>query len=249
MRSAHPPVADRYDPCWSSKLLGEFPGPPGNHIIGSLAHYGTLEAVLFSSAIEPVSSARTDKKGVMLMRRKRTARAPLGSLSLFAVVLASGANAASQGTVKAASSGSVGISLSVQPRARISGLKDIEFSAADSVERLRSSQEICVFSNSLARSYAVSAVGSGPSGSLELSSGTRSIGYSVEWSPGAEPGSNTRLSPGLTLPGPGAAAAEPDCRSGRGLAHLVVGIDPERLHAEGLEGSYTGTLTLYVTPL
>ena len=229
--------------------LGESPRPLRKQIVGSLAHNGTIEPVLFRSASEPVSSACTGKKGVMLMRRRRTARARLWPVLLAALSLASGAHAASQGTVRAASSGSIGISLSVLPRAKISGLRDIEFGAADSETPLRSTQDICVFSNSHARSYAVSAIGSGPSGSLELSSGTRSIGYSVEWSPRAQLESNTKLSAGSITTGAGAAAAEPDCRSGLGLAHLVVGIDHEHLQAAGPEGSYTGTLTLLVTPL
>lgn len=167
---------------------------------------------------------------------------------LFALLLASGAEAASQGSVGGTSSGSVNITASVQARAEMSGSEDIEFEVTGSTDQLRISRDMCVFSNSVGGSYTISAEGSGLETALELSNGDQAVGYSGEWSPladwasaGAHPGGSIVLN--LT-----AAKTESECGARAGLARLVLVVDQVRLQPAQSGASNVGILNLTVSP-
>ena len=177
------------------------------------------------------------------------ARALLWFIAFTALVHTGPAEAARQGSLGGTSSGSISITVSVPAQARVS-VADIELASTDSDGVLTGSQEICVTSNSLARSFTVAAVGSGSEGSLELSNGSRAVAYSVRWS---SPESRGRGSPPwMTLPTASVDASssgEPDCRSGLGLALLTVAVEDSRLGRATPAGPYGGALTLMLSPL
>lgn len=153
-------------------------------------------------------------------------------LCLGCLCAASGAEAARQGSLGATSAGSVGISVSIAPRATISGLHDIAFANADG----RVSRQMCLSSNSAAGAYTVAAIGGGVDGAFELANGERTLGYTVEWAARDEAAS-THLR----------AASEAGCTDGRGAAELRIAMDPARLD-EAAEAPFTGALTLLVAP-
>lgn len=168
------------------------------------------------------------------------------ALGLSFLFVASDADAARQGALSATSTGAVSITLSISPRAKIDGADDIHFGGLES--KYRAAQNVCLSSNSLARSYTVAAVGSGHGGAFELVNGSDSIGYTVEWAPREQ-----------SLPSPGtlsestrmelnAAVTAAECASGPGSANLVVAIDPARVETVRSGAPYTGTLTLLVSP-
>jgi hypothetical protein len=170
-------------------------------------------------------------------------------LIAFAFLLHTGqSEAASQGPLGSTSSGSVSITVSVPTQARVSGLEDIAFAAPDTDGALTGSQTICVSSNSLARSFSVAVIGSGPEGSLELSNGSRTAAYSVKWSlpESRNPGSRSRMtSQTANLDAP---SSEIECRSGRGLGRLTVAVHSPGLGGEWPEVPYSGTLTVILSP-
>jgi hypothetical protein len=156
-------------------------------------------------------------------------------LCLALLGAASAAGAARQGPLEATSSGSIGISVSIAPQARMSGPEDVAFGGATGEVW----QDLCLASNSLAGSYTVAAVGSGEAGAFELASGGRTIGYSVDWALGATGTGGTQLQ---------AALLEAGCEDGRGSAGLVVAIDPEQIDELHRGEPFSGTLTLIVAP-
>jgi hypothetical protein len=164
------------------------------------------------------------------------------------LALAGPVEAARQGEMGATSSGSVGISLSVAPRARISGLKDISISDADPASSIRSTQNICVWSNSPAGGYTLTADGSGAGGAFELTGGQQTLAYNVEWAQGAGQASGQTLAGGQTATSLQAAATQSDCGSGSGSASLIVAMDSAQLATAEPGTAYTGALTLTVAP-
>lgn len=165
-------------------------------------------------------------------------------LCLALLIVASEAQAARQGSLGPVSTGSIGISVSIAPRAQISGPKDIAFGGTGRAFA-RVSQNVCLSSNALARTFTVSAVGGGNAGATELVSGHQVIGYIVEWTTQAE--ATRRHSP-ATSAELAAASSRSDCEHGQGVAALVVAIDPAGLDELQTGAPYTGILTLIVAP-
>ena len=182
------------------------------------------------------------------MKSNRKVRACLIALVAPCLALAGTAEAAQQGEMGATSSGSVGISLSVAPRARISGLKDISISDADPASNIRTAENICVWSNSPAGAYTLTAGGSGSGGAFELAGGQQTLAYSVEWAQSTGQDSGQTLAGGQTATNLQAAATQSDCGSGTGSARLVVAMDSGQLAAAQPGTAYTGALTLTVSP-
>jgi hypothetical protein len=158
------------------------------------------------------------------------------------------ANAATQGTLGATSTGSVGISATVPGRVQISGLSDIAFGTVDPTVAASSAQDVCVWSNTSGRAYDLTATGSGASNAFTLSDGTNTLAYSVEWSATSGQSSGTALTPGTSLTALTSVATNPTCSSGpASSASLIVKMTAANLQA-AVASSYTGTLTLLVAP-
>ena len=166
---------------------------------------------------------------------------------LMALLVPGTASAASQGPIGAVSAGSVTIRASVGAHVKISTVEDIEFAVTDSSRPLRPSRDLCLHSNSRTGSFTISAAGGGSGGSLELSDGQRSVGYSVEWSsPGGGFSGAQRLAPAsLSV---GAAGTGTECRAGAGLARLTAAVDRIPMDASGSEKPFAGILMLTVSP-
>jgi len=170
-------------------------------------------------------------------------------LVLACLVAGGSAEAAEDGALGATSSGSVRISVSVAPRARISGLQDIDFGPADPGTGARRAQNVCVWTNSPAGSYTLTAAGSGPGGAFELVGSGQTVSYSVEWAASAGQSSGFPLSGGGTSQANlQTAATDADCAAGSGSASLVVAVAPAQLAAAEPGTAYTGALTLIVSP-
>lgn len=158
------------------------------------------------------------------------------------------ANAATQGTLGATSTGSIGISATVPGRVQIGGLTDVAFGSVDPATAASSAQDVCVWSNTSGRGYDITASGSGASNAFTLSDGTNTLAYSVEWAATAGQTSGTALAPATALTGLASTATNPTCSSGPAAsASLVVKMSAANLQA-AVASSYTGTLTLVVAP-
>jgi hypothetical protein len=169
---------------------------------------------------------------------------------LAACVLAtpSGALAASQGTLGATSTGSVAIGATVPGRIQISGLSDVVFGTVDPSIAASSAENVCVWSNTSGRGYAVTAAGNGASNAFTLTNGTATLAYSVEWAGSSGQASGTPLTTGTPLTGLSSTATSPTCAAGPATtASLVVKMTAANLQA-AVASTYNGTLTLVVAP-
>ena len=159
------------------------------------------------------------------------------------------ASAATQGTLGATSSGSIGISASVPSRARITGLTDVTFTNQDPSIAASSAQNVCVWSNTATKAYTITASGSGAANAFTLSNGTTTVPYSVEWASTSGQTGGTVLSTGTASASLTSAATSQTCASGAAAsASLIIGITTGNLGTMAAGSSYTGTLTLLVTP-
>ena len=187
------------------------------------------------------------------MERTSTSKRRIASASVWLIapvaLLHSGqAQAARQGSLGSTSSGTISISVSVAAQARVSGARDMGFAEDHSEGVQIRSRDICMSSNSLARSFTVAAIGSGSGGSLELSNGSNTLAYSVRWSSreNLDPGSGSAMdSPARGID---ASPSPLGCRSGMGLARLTVALNGPRPRPVETRAPYTGTLTLLLSP-
>lgn len=178
------------------------------------------------------------------MGRKHTKQRAWRVLCLPLLIAASEAEAARQGSLGPTSAGTISISASIAPHARITAPEDIAFDGTGKAAN-RLAQNLCLTSNSLTRSFVVSAIGSGDAGALELFDGHQTVGYTVEWASreDAIPGES-----GATKRELRAAASKTECDTGRGSTALVVAVDPAHFDEVHTGAPFTGTLTLIVAP-
>jgi hypothetical protein len=169
---------------------------------------------------------------------KGIARYPSAAALMFAV----GATSAQAGTIP--------ISLTILPLAQISGLSDVTFSNVSAQSDAVSTQSVCTYSNSLTRSYTVTASGDGAGSAFTLAAtGGGTVPYSVGWGDSAASASTTTLTAGAASVAFGGAAILPTCTLG-GPATSTLKITIGATDLQGMVGglSYTGTLTLVITP-
>ena len=170
-------------------------------------------------------------------RGNRQARLALWiTLCLQTLCLAPGLQAATQGELGASSQGSINISLTVKPMVRVSKLQDIVLSTVQGNVAAGSSP-LCVFTNGAAE-YGVQAIGSGPAEAFLLTSDAGQVSYQVELIENAQ---RTRLHAN-TASDSHRAGLDPSC-SGNNAQIAITISDTEVAPA-----TYTGTLTLLVTP-
>ena len=174
----------------------------------------------------------------------------LRTILLLSAALSGGAaEAATQGSLGATSSGSISISLSVAGRVQISGLSDVAFVAVSPDAAATAAQNVCVWSNTATKGYSVTASGSGAGNAFELSGPANTTPYAVAWSDATGQTSGTPLNAGAPLSGLTSSAIRPDCSSGGAASSsLIVTVDPAALQAAQPDTTYTGALNLLVSP-
>ncbi len=179
---------------------------------------------------------------------------PFSAFALTALVLCAALNsgeaeAATQGSMGATSSGSIAITLSVAGRVKIGGLSDVAFVAVLPDAAAIVAQNVCVWSNTATRGYSVTASGSGPGAAFELAAASQAAPYSVAWNDASGQAAGTPLAPGAALSGLTSDAASPDCSAGGGASsRLTVQVEPAVLQAVLPDTTYAGALNLLVTP-
>jgi hypothetical protein len=166
-----------------------------------------------------------------------------------ALLVSAPAFSSNQGTLGATSTGSVSITVSVANRAQITGLTDIAFTAVDPASNAVSSQSDCVWSNTATKGYSITATGSGASGAFTLANGALTVPYTVQWAATTGQTSGSALTSGTPLGSLTTTAANPTCSTGAATtSSLIVTISSANLQGMTAGASYTGTLTLLVTP-
>lgn len=182
------------------------------------------------------------------MIRNRFAR--LAPVALLLATAAAGtAQAATDGSLGATSTGTVNINATIASRVQISGLSDITIASTDPNTPETKAQDVCVWSNTAGKKYNIRAPGSGSSSAFTLASGSLApVNYTVEWAQSVGQSGGTSLVSGTALTGQASTAANPTCASGGKSASLVVKMDTTNLQAMQAGATYAGVLTLLVAP-
>lgn len=159
------------------------------------------------------------------------------------------ASAATDGSLGATSTGTVGISASVPTRTRITGLSNVAFTNQDPATAASDAQDVCVWSNTSTAAYTITATGSGAGSAFTLTNGSGTVPYSVEWAGSSGATSGAALTAGTASGSLTSTATHQTCASGPSAsASLVVKMSTADLGTMTGGSSYTGTLTLLVTP-
>ncbi len=167
-----------------------------------------------------------------------------------AAALASGsAQAATQGTLGATSTGTVTITASVPNRARITNLADVSFLNQDPNTAASGAQNVCAWSNTALKRYTVTATGDGTGSAFTLLGGSATVPYSVQWSGSSGATSGSALTAGTASANFTSGATNQTCSGGASpSASLIVGIGTADLDTMAAATTYTGVLTLVLTP-
>jgi hypothetical protein len=159
------------------------------------------------------------------------------------------AQAATNGTLGATSTGTLVITATVPNRARITGLTDVTFTNADPSTAASNAQNVCVWSNTATKGYSINATGSGAANAFTLAAGALTVPYSVQWNQSSGQTSGTALTTGTALGSQVSTATSNNCATGPATtSSLIVTIASADLVTMAAATSYTGTLTLVVTP-
>ncbi len=170
----------------------------------------------------------------------------LRTLALGATAIAiigNSAFAANQGALGGTSSGDLTISMTTEDQIQISNLEDIALADSGSGDFVGNSSA-CIYRNGTG-AYTLTAIGSGASNAYTLSDGsTNSLAYALTYDDGT--GAQT-MSAAAALTGRiNADTASKSCASGNNgsIDVTVAAADLDAVPA----GTYTGTLTLTVSP-
>jgi hypothetical protein len=190
------------------------------------------------------------------MRNEITTTKLLASVCVVALATASmapmgTAQAATQGTLGATSTGDLNISVKKDARVKISGLTDLsQASWEDGNPDVVLSDDLCVYSTRASGGYKITANGSGPANAFEIASGANVLPYALKWNDGGQGALATptvSLSPNtLSAAFANASTTSPNCATGE-TARLQVSITAAAM-AAAVDGTYTGVLTLIVSP-
>lgn len=160
------------------------------------------------------------------------------------------AQAATNGSLGSTSTGTVSISATVPNNVQISKLTDITIAPTDLTAAVTSAQNVCVWSNTSTKGYTIKASGSGGSSAFTLANSALTVPYSVEWSATSGQTSGTSLTAATASSTLVSTATNPTCSAGAATtASLIVKMTASDLQTMVGSASYTGTLTLLVSPI
>jgi hypothetical protein len=134
-------------------------------------------------------------------------------------------------------------------KVRITGLSDVAFGtiANFGVDAVRS-ESVCLYSNSVANGYNVTAIGTGPGGAFQASSGTLALPFEVQWSSSAGQSSGAGLSPNIPPTGQISTATQQTCNSGPATSASLIVILRSTALSSATAGTYNGSVTLLIGP-
>lgn len=136
---------------------------------------------------------------------------------------------------------------SASNKVRISGLGNVAFGTLANISTdAVSSQSLCLFADTVASRYTVTAIGNGPGGAFALTSGLASLPFEVQWSSTPGQGSGVQLSPNMPLSGQTSSATQQSCNNGPATSASLIVLLRSSALASATAGAYSGTLTLVV---
>lgn len=180
----------------------------------------------------------------------------LAVVGLAGVTSLNDAEAATDGTLGATSTGTSSLTVNVPLRALITGVADLNFSSElaswNGADDVTLTDSVCVFTSGGA--YEVTASGSGAANAFTVTDGSTLISYTVQWDDSAGASSGTTLTTGVQSSANFAGTTTlSDCTpTPTNNATFIVTMNGDSgtndLASATTGVNYTGTLTLLVTP-
>jgi len=173
------------------------------------------------------------------------------ALAFIGSLLASApAQAATQGTLGTTSTGNITINATISGLVQISNLSDLSFSSLTGTTDTTLSENVCVWSNTSTKNYTIKATGNGTASAFTLASGSNApLPYGVSWAATSGASSGTSLTTNTTSAAFASTATSPLCSTTpTTTATLFVTITAANQYTMVANASYTGILTLLVTP-
>ncbi len=177
------------------------------------------------------------------VNKKKAKRFAMGCLFML---LSETSLGATQGTLGATSTGTVGVQITIPSMVRVSGLSDITLAPSSVATDSMGSTTACVYSNSsTVGGYSVTATSAnGSGGTFAASGGSSSLKYSATWNDGT---GDANLTSGTQLTGQTGAHTTSTTCSGGSNATFKVNFTATDMQAVSV-GTYTDTVTLLVEP-
>lgn len=159
---------------------------------------------------------------------------------------------ATQGTVdRSSSQGTAQINIGLESSVRISNIEDTIFGSWDGIGDEVNSNDLCIYANGAGGSYGITVTGSGPNNSFQVSNGSSYLNYYVTWNDkaGTNSGERSLVSGALLANQTNANTISIDCSGGTNLnSRLTVTFLEEELSGASTTGSFTGDITIAITP-
>lgn len=131
----------------------------------------------------------------------------------------------------------------------ISSLSDLAFgNIVNFSTDVSQSQTVCAYSNALFSNYSVRASGSGAGGAFTLSNGASTLAYDVQWNSATNQSSGTPLTAGVAQSGFISQGVLPGCTIGLTRSGSMTVILRAAALSAARAGSYTGVLTVMISP-
>lgn len=157
--------------------------------------------------------------------------------------------AATDGTLDTISQGTFNVTLTIPGQVRLSGLVDFDFGVYTiNTGGLQDDQDLCVWTNTNAGNYQVTASGDGTGSAFVVSNGSDEIPFEVWWNDVTGTTSNEELTPTVAKIQTAANTQTDDCSVGGNSANLEVIFNGSDLVSPA-NGSYSGNVTLLIEPL
>jgi hypothetical protein len=137
--------------------------------------------------------------------------------------------------------------LGASNKVRITDLSDVNFGVVANlgVDAIRN-QSLCLYADTDTNGYNITASGTGSGGAFELSSGSRTMSYEVQWSSSSGQGSGTQLASNVPLTGQVSNATHQVCNNGPATSASLIILLRSNVLSSATAGAYNGTLTLVV---
>lgn len=133
-------------------------------------------------------------------------------------------------------------------QARITGLVDVGFGTPSFVTDLSNSQNICVYVGPVSNKYNFRASGSGTSSAFTMASGAKTLAYEVQWSGTTGQTTGTALTAGVAKSGFISGATASGCAAGPTTSASLIVVLRSAQVSIATAGSYSGTLSITITP-
>lgn len=169
-------------------------------------------------------------------------------LTLTVTITAQTTHALTDGSLDTISQAIFDVTVEIPGRIRMSDLTDFDFGThVLNTGGVSMNDDICVYTNTSAGTYQVTATGDGTAGAFVVISGGNQIPFRVFWNNQTGTASNQILTAGVAKPSSNADTESETCAIGGNNANIEVEIEGAQLISQP-NGTYTGDITLMLEP-